>query len=178
VLVGIRDAELHDVEAIRVIRAEGWLSHRMDAPLESYDNPRWVVDSGVSVESQLERIRAWVTPDDGSRKCLVADSAEGVVGFAIAAACPGRHAIDALYVSRRGYGIGGALLECVCSWLGCRQDIYLEVPASSCWLVTFYGKHGFQLTGVESSAPVNRILNTSMPLYEMRRSAAEAHYGI
>jgi hypothetical protein len=103
---------------------------------------------------------------------------KGVVGFAIAAACPGRHAIDALYVSRRGYGIGGALLECVCSWLGCRQDIYLEVPASSCWLVTFYGKHGFQLTGVESSAPVNRILNTSMPLYEMRRSAAEAHYGI
>lgn len=87
---------------------------------------------------------------DGRRVCLVAETASGIAGFAVAhrAVEPAELESVAVAPEMRRLGIGRALCEAAMSWCGERMAaMELEVRASSEGALTLYTALGFREQG-------------------------------
>jgi ribosomal protein S18 acetylase RimI-like enzyme len=168
----IRRARRGDVEAIRLIQAEGWVAQRAAAGMPP-PGASWLLegDDPESVSARAAAIRAGIEAA-GEGRWLVACTADGIVGYAVAAVAPdGTRSIAALYVSRRGTGVGGALLrEALVVHAG--HDVRLEVVDGDLRAARFYRRHGFRFTGAESAGMFTQVIDRPLPLRQMMRPAA------
>jgi GNAT superfamily N-acetyltransferase len=167
----IRRARPGDVEAIRMIQAEGWVAQRAGAGMPP-PGAGWLVegDDPVRASARAAAIRAGVEAA-GEGRWLVACVPGGLVGFAVAAVDgDGSRSIGALYVSRRGAGIGGALLRGALA-VHAGHDVRLEVVAGDERAARFYQRHGFLFAGAAPVGMFTQVLDRPLPLRQMIRPA-------
>lgn len=164
--MNIRVAELRDVEAVRLVQADGWVSAwtASGSPLPEgvswhprYDDPGRVAGKAAYIRDGIA---------DPDQRWLVADSPEGTLGFVIA--IRSSRVINGLYVSRRGQGIGSALLAEALGWLG-SGEVTLEVSEGNKPAIRFYERHGFQLGGLSGNAAPGYPLDRPQAQLEMTR---------
>ena len=170
--VAIRRARPGDAEAIRLIQFEGWASQRASAGAPPA-GAGWLVegDDPALASARAARIRAGIEAG-GEGRWLVACSPDGIVGFVVTAAGDGTRSIAALYVSRRGIGIGGALRRRALG--GCAErDVWLDVVAGDERAARFYQSHGFRFTGDAGSGMFTQVVDCPLPTRRMIRPAAE-----
>jgi GNAT superfamily N-acetyltransferase len=132
----------------------------------------WLVegDNPARVSARAAAIRAGVEAADGGA-WLVACAPDGVVGFAVAAVDGGgARSIGALYVSRRGIGVGSALLRGALD-VHAGHDVRLEVVAGDERAARFYMRHGFEFTGDSPAGMFTQVLDRPLPLRRMIRPA-------
>jgi ribosomal protein S18 acetylase RimI-like enzyme len=141
---------------IRRIRVEEWQAHRA-LRLKALATDRIAFGSSFERETRLtdDEWREMTEKGANSRSsCLsVAETSDsGLVGMAVGEVLEGRLWIFGMWVepSRRGRGIGGALIDSVISWLHQQSPtgpILLDVNPRQTAAVRLYESRGFRANG-------------------------------
>jgi GNAT superfamily N-acetyltransferase len=172
----VRPAELHDVEAIRVTQAEGWLSTWAGVAPGPPASSLWRVegDDREAVRRRARRIRDGVAAAAAGQPqvWLVADSPDGVIGYTAGIVSGGVHNFMGLYVSRRGGGAGSALLAAALEWHGGSCDVRLRITAGSQRAARFYEGRGFRAAGEGTAEVMTQVLDAPLAQLLMVRPAS------
>jgi L-amino acid N-acyltransferase YncA len=141
---GVRDAVVHDAEAIARIRVDSWRA--------AYAG---IVPAPLLAQMDPAAFASWLVPRLGTTDhgVLVVETANGVVeGFAISGPCrdddaAGAGEVQAIYLApaSRGRGIGARLLEAACSRLADQHFaiVLLWVLTENAPARRFYERQGF-----------------------------------
>ncbi len=146
-LFKIEDAKPEDVEAMRTIVKNSWLTLY---PNETY---------GITIEDLSaiewydpvrlnERKREIIENRDDTHTFVLKNQDNEIVGFSMGLKFRDFGEIEAMYVlpELEGLGLGRKLIEKVFEWLGSDLDIILKVVAYNTHAIGFYEKMGFEKT--------------------------------
>lgn len=165
----IQATEQH-ISAIRSVERQTWLETYPNKSLGitrkdiakkfAHDDspsgrPLWLAERVAQFENA--RYNAWV-----------ACAEDEVVGYCIAEKEQTQNRIKALYIlpAFQKQGIGTALVEVACAWLGIDKKIYINVASYNSRAIAFYQARGFVKTDVSVSDEV-AVISSSRVIPEI-----------
>ncbi len=157
-----------DSKGITAVQRAGWLAtypdpsvglSREDIESLVFDTPEKLASYEESIENQDDHKRVWV-----------ARESERIIGYCIAEKRDDGHEVRAIYIlpECHGQGVGKALMDEACAWLGNKRDVSVWVFSHNAGAIKFYEKCGFTKTGKTASL---NIRGKDIPDLEMVKSA-------